>query len=376
MHIPFCACKCAYCDFLSYGIKNVTEDIIRRYVDALCQEIAILVPDRLKLSSVFIGGGTPSILPIDCIGQIMRTIANHYDIYNAEITMETNPGTLTKDGLYSYRDAGINRLSIGIQSLNDQILHAIIRIHSAEQGIEAVKLAQEAGFDNLNVDLMTGLPGQTKEILLKTLQNITELNVQHISLYSLIVEENTPLNGWVEQGKIYLPDDEKVVEMQRMAIQFLQDHGFLRYEISNFAKEGFQCTHNLQYWQCQPYLAAGLGACSARYSDDGDLVRYRNETDLFTYIRAVEDGYPVSELEERVDLGGQMFEFMMLGLRLCKGVSKEEFQKRFGADIYTRYAGAIDRNIQSGLLQQRDGQISLTEEGLLLQNRVLLDFME
>lgn len=372
IHIPFCMQKCRYCDFLSFSADGCAVDA---YIEALVGEIA-LKSDPRPVTSLFIGGGTPSILPGGAIERILHCVHKHLTILqDAEITIEANPGTLTREKLREYRKAGCNRLSIGAQSTHDQLLARIGRIHTAKSFFESFSFARAAGFDNINVDLMHGLPSQSVEQHLMTLQAAAQLEIEHISDYALIVEEGTPLFDAVERGEETLPSQESEYEMERLGMELLHSFGYERYEVSNFAKEGRRCAHNVNYWLCGEYLAAGLGA-SAALKVDGQLMRYKNLSDMNAYISAVGKGdLPVGETQA-IEKNEEMFEVVMLGLRLCEGVEIAAFEQRFAKDIRARFGNAIRSCEQNGLLVIENGFLKLTQRGMEIQNTVLLKFME
>lgn len=343
IHIPFCVRKCGYCDFLSAPADEKARD---RYVQALLMEIeryrGTETADR-KIKTLYIGGGTPSILSVnqlDCIMQKIKCTFNFYD--DIEASMEMNPGTASKEKCRALYQMGINRLSIGLQSTNDKELKTLGRIHSYEDFLNTYTWCREAGFQNINVDLMAALPYQTVESYTTGLRKIIRLAPEHISAYSLILEEGTPFYQKYNSGCYPLPDEEQERLMYRETEQILAQAGYERYEISNYAKKGYACRHNLVYWQGGDYLGLGLGSSS--YMDD---VRFHNTTDLDTYVN---QGAYVEDREE-LSVQAKMEEFMFLGLRVMAGVSGTEFEKRFGKTMEDVYGDVLRKHEEEGLLQ-------------------------
>lgn len=343
IHIPFCVRKCGYCDFLSAPADEKARD---RYVQALLMEIeryrGTETADR-KIKTLYIGGGTPSILSVnqlDCIIQKIKCTFNFYD--DIEASMEMNPGTASKEKCRALYQMGINRLSIGLQSTNDKELKTLGRIHSYEDFLNTYTWCREAGFQNINVDLMAALPYQTVESYTTGLRKIIRLAPEHISAYSLILEEGTPFYQKYNSGCYPLPDEEQERLMYRETEQILAQAGYERYEISNYAKKGYACRHNLVYWQGGDYLGLGLGSSS--YMDG---VRFHNTTDLNTYVN---QGAYVEDREE-LSVQAKMEEFMFLGLRVMAGVSGTEFEKRFGKTMEDVYGDVLRKHEEEGLLQ-------------------------
>ncbi|MDD4312453.1 MAG: radical SAM family heme chaperone HemW, partial [Eubacteriales bacterium] len=330
LHIPFCVRKCAYCDFVSFPEGSVPE----AYVGALIREIELVSSGGsypAAFDTVFFGGGTPSLLTGDQMRRIMTALRERFDIRaNAELSMESNPGTVTPEKLAAYREAGINRLSIGLQSTHDALLQSIGRIHSFAQFEETLHRARAAGFDNINVDLMHGLPNQTIEQYLDSLKTVCDLGVQHISAYSLILEEHTPLYLRVERGETTVPDEDIVADMQDAGIDYLEMRGYHRYEISNFAREGYECRHNLNYWLNGEYL--GFGVAAHGVVRQKHWTRTANVDSLEEYDRLIARGK--RPLSETIPLAprDEMFECVMLGLRLVRGIDRAVFLTRFGLD--------------------------------------------
>lgn len=386
IHIPFCVRKCGYCDFLSAPADEKARD---RYVQALLMEIeryqGTETADR-KIKTLYIGGGTPSILSVDQLDCIMQKIKYTFNFCDdIEASMEMNPGTASKEKCRALYQMGINRLSIGLQSTNDMELKTLGRIHSYEDFINTYTWCREAGFQNINVDLMAALPYQTVESYTTGLRKIIRLAPEHISAYSLILEEGTPFYQKYNSGCYPLPDEEQERLMYRETEQILAQAGYERYEISNYAKKGYACRHNLVYWQGGDYLGLGLGSSS--YMDG---VRFHNTTDFNTYVN---QGAYVEDREE-LSVQAKMEEFMFLGLRVMAGVSGTEFEKRFGKTMEDVYGDVLRKHEEEGLLQierKEDRKeavaaepakgktniekVMLTTKGVDVSNYVFADFL-
>ena len=373
VHIPFCVKKCSYCDFLS---APATEQTKEAYMAALFAEIggrAKDYKDRI-VTSVFIGGGTPSLLSGDSIRQLMEHIREGFSLApDAEITMEVNPGTVTTEKLTAFYGAGINRLSIGMQSAQEQELKILGRIHDFDGFCQVYREAVEAGFTNINVDVMSGLPGQTLASYKDTLEKVLRLEPmpQHISAYSLIVEEGTPFAAMADRGELPLPEEDTERAMYEETIEVLAGYGFHRYEISNYALDGYECRHNVGYWIRRDYLGFGIGAASLI-----DNVRFQNGRDLNAYL-----AHPLACREEQQPLTTQeqMEETMFLGLRLIRGVSYPEFARCYGQTLEEVYGEVIARNEADGLLTVREDEtgrrLMLTGRGLDVSNYVMAQFL-
>ena len=373
IHIPFCVQKCKYCDFLSAPADDTAK---KRYADALCKEITgykELTKDY-ELATIYFGGGTPSILDVSLTEQILDTVRNCFAVKQAaEITLEVNPGTASLEKLKRYIELGINRLSIGVQSAKEKELALLGRIHTFEEAKQTVLWAREAGFTNISLDLMSALPNQSLEDYKENVEAVLALNPEHISSYSLIVEEGTPFYGQYAEGapkESELPDEETDRAMYAYTKERLVQAGYHRYEISNYAKPGFESRHNSSYWVGTEYLGVGLGASSLFTN-----ARYHNETDLLTYMEEMEAGKDVRREIERLVPEEQMEEFMILGLRMMRGVSRAEFQKRFGTPIETVYGSALKKLERQGLLALEGDTISLTDTGIDVSNQVFVEFV-
>ncbi|PKO05660.1 MAG: coproporphyrinogen III oxidase [Chloroflexi bacterium HGW-Chloroflexi-3] len=385
LHIPFCQKRCSYCDFNTFSGLN---HLIPAYIHQLKKEISYYgkkFSKELPVKTIFFGGGTPTLMEGKLFKSLMEEIFDNFRILpNAEISLEANPGTVTLEYLQNLLGIGFNRISFGLQTSNPVYLELLGRIHDHYQSIQAIQWAKQAGFRNINLDLIYGLPGQTVDDWKKTLENGLNLSTQHISLYALGIEENTPLHDWVEKGMVENPDSDLAAEMYELADQLLLENGLECYEISNYYKvdENFdyRCQHNLQYWRNQPYL--GLGAGAHGYSND---VRYENVNGIMEYINLQKDANlssalksPVVKVLTEIDLFTAMQETMMVGLRLVsEGVSILEFTKRFSASPLEIFAKEIDLLVNNHLLEIVDGDIiRLTKNARLLGNQVFLQFVD
>ncbi len=368
IHIPFCIRKCNYCDFLSAPADEETK---RNYVSTLIREIQQSSCDDVLVDTIFIGGGTPSILEAEQMEEILASVRENFHICeNAEITIECNPGTVTEEKLLTYKKCGVNRISFGLQSANDEELRSLGRIHSYEEFLESYELARKCGFDNINIDLMSALPGQTVESYEDTVQKILALNPEHISAYSLIIEEGTALKQQLDRdGYDCLPSEDDERSMYYRTEQLLKDAGYHRYEISNYAKDGFSCRHNIGYWKRKEYLGLGLGAASLIGN-----IRYNNTNDFKTYVNA-QDFEVVRVNREELSLKDQMAEFMFLGLRMMEGISIEEFRTTFQTDLYDVYGDVIHKFIKQELLVDNKERIYLTPKGIDVSNYVMSEFL-
>ena len=375
LHIPFCVKKCAYCDFLSMPAES---DVRGAYIEKLKSEIRLRGPAcrDWEVVSVFIGGGTPSILYGRQIEDVMRSVREYFNLRpDAEITVECNPGTLTEDKLESYRRAGVNRLSIGLQSASEKELKLLGRIHTYADFLESYECARNCGFSNINVDLMSGLPGQSTRSWEQTLRKVAMLKPEHISAYSLIIEEGTPFYGIYgyddetrKKGEkpLFLPSEEDEREMYHFTRDFLAGKGYARYEISNYAKPGRECIHNIGYWTRREYLGMGLGAASLMNNR-----RFSNERNLEAYMKGNFDSVDVEKLSNE----DQMEEFMFLGLRMTGGIRKSDFLKNFFLPISYVYGDVIQKLEKEGLLEENAERIWMTERGTDLGNYVFAAFM-
>ncbi len=364
VHVPFCASKCAYCDFASYAGREAD---IPRYVDAVIREIVRRGAEtgHPRADTVFLGGGTPSLLDERQITRILDALHGAFPIEEgAEITCECNPGTLTARLAHALRKAGVNRLSIGAQARQARLLRLLGRIHDWQGVVASVETARQAGFDNINLDLMFGLPSQSVLDFRETLQAAIALSPTHLSCYGLIVEEGTPLCRDIAEGKLALPDEEAEREMYELARHTLAADGFDQYEISNFARPGHACRHNLGCWTRVPYLGFGCAAHSFF-----EQCRTMNPSRIDAYLAGDEPK------TERISREEARFESMMLGLRLTRGVKNEDFADMHGMSIREAFGEKLDALINGGLLQWHEGALRLTRLGMDLQNSVLVELM-
>lgn len=378
IHIPFCVRKCLYCDFLS---MPAPETVRARYMEALGEEMAAEAARyrAYRVSTVFVGGGTPSVLSAAQLTDIFSCLRAHYAMEaEAEITIEMNPGTVTEEKLAACREAGVNRISLGLQSADNRELKRIGRTHTWEDFLEAYRMCAAAGFANLNVDLISALPGQTRESWRRTLQTAVSLRPvpAHISAYSLIIEEGTPFyalygpdSGGCAAGGIWpLPDEDTDRDMYADTGRILAAAGYGRYEISNYALPGRACRHNRMYWERGDYAGFGLGAASM-----ADNRRWSNVRDMAAYLSLPADGKK-TEIH-RLSLPEQMEETMFLGLRMTRGVSRERFAHIFDRDMDTVYGPVLERYTAMGMLESYGGHVRLTDRGIDVSNRILADFL-
>ena len=388
VHIPFCAVKCKYCDFLSFDGESY--GTMLRYVDCLCQEIKLYTPiaDEYIVRSIFFGGGTPSLLDESLITNIMAFIRKTFQVEpDAEVTIEANPGTLRHQKLNGYKAAGINRISIGLQSADDDMLRRLGRLHNYDQFVASFKAARRAGFKNINVDVMSGLPGQTIHSYVDTLSRVIDFGPEHISAYSLSIEEGTP---FANDPSVLadLPPEMIDRRMYEITKKLMMANGYDRYEISNYARSGYECRHNMVYWTGGEYIGLGLGASSyfkgKRYNNIRDIFKYismfERVSDLYIQNDNLEKLYndTVSELRENVTpvyIDSRMEEFMFLGLRMTCGISREDFKERFNKDIYEVYGTVLNNYIAQGLMGQYEDRLFLTDSGIDVSNVILADFI-
>ena len=414
IHIPFCVKKCAYCDFLSFAADEATKE---KYVTALCEEIRANKEnvEEYMVETVYFGGGTPSVLAVEQLETIFGAILETFEVRGfaqdgqgkkakkksrfgkcrqeeaeeketpemrlqrvmngelAEVTIEVNPGTADKEKFAALYEMGFNRLSMGLQSAVASELSCLGRIHTKEQFAECVKAAREAGFRNISGDLMSGLPGQTEETLTESIRFLLAQQPEHISVYSLQIEDGTEFaKRYGEEGpeKEKLPGEDTDRAMYELTGKLLEEAGYGRYEISNYAKEGFESRHNSSYWLGTEYLGLGLGASSLMSN-----ARFHNTTDMEEYISGASDPFSLREDMERLVQKEQMEEFMFLGLRMCRGIEKAEFKRRFKCDIETIYGDVMKRLVSQGVLAEADGRVFLTPRGIDVSNVVLAEFL-
>ncbi len=369
IHIPFCVKKCAYCDFASYEDYDLQE----AYFDALIKEIKQTMAqwNGSEFDTLFLGGGTPSSVKNEFIERVIENVGKCYNIKLSEATMEANPGTVDIEKLQFYSYIGLNRISFGVQSTHDDILIKAGRIHTFSEAKESVELAHKAGFSNVSVDLMSGLPGQTKEHLLNSVEQIAKMGLKHVSMYTLKLEEGTPLDSAVSAGRVTLPTKDEEYEMSMLAREKLISFGFNRYEISNYSKDGYECAHNLHYWHNDDYLGLGLAASSSK-----DGLRTTNTRDIRKYISKINSGETAYTENSQSSDEEYAFETLMLGLRLAEGVNLSKYMARHGIDLAQRFKSEIASILKRKLAVISEGRLRLTDEGMDLQNTVLVELLE
>lgn len=371
IHIPFCVKKCSYCDFVSFCSDEKTWE---QYTNAVVCEIENKkIENPKKVTTIYIGGGTPSLIPENYIVKIINTVKSRFKIEeSAEITIEVNPGTVTEKKLVAYKNVGINRISIGLQSAEDRILKLIGRIHNYQTFLSTYNLTRNIGFENINVDLMLAIPTQTKGELLNTLNKVIELKPNHISLYSLIVEENTEIKKALEVGKLEYVDEKVEREMYWKTKRILEKNGYFHYEISNFAKRGFESKHNMDCWNQEEYIGFGIAAHS--YINNK---RFSNISNLEEYIKNInEENFEKNiELHENQTKQDKMKEYMIIGLRKIGGISISEFERRFRISPLFYFRFEIDKLVKENLLEVDLDYIKLTKKGLDFANIVFEEFI-
>ena len=378
IHIPFCVRKCEYCDFLSGPADAKAR---KKYVEALIKEIKSqgrCISKEEVITSVFMGGGTPSILEGNQIKEIFHALYESFTLAeDAEITMEMNPGTVTEEKLSAIKDAGVNRLSIGLQSANDEELKMLGRIHTYDQFLETYENARKIGFDNINIDLISAIPGQTVESWKRTLIKTAELHPEHLSAYSLIIEEGTPFyekyaeDATLDKNDLPLPDEDTERTIYEITEEILKEYGFHRYEISNYSTKGRECRHNIGYWERVDYLGIGLGSSSLV-----DHCRFHNTEDFKFYIENSEDPEKIREDFQKLPKGEEIEEFMFLGLRMMRGISYSAFEKCFSMTLDDVYGKQIEGMISEGLMKRNGDFLSLTHRGIDVSNQIFVEFME
>ena len=368
IHIPFCVKKCYYCDFVSFTNQNAN---IKKYIQAILKELEQYDLNKYNITTIYIGGGTPSAISSAYIVNILEKIKeklenNNTEWKDIEITIEVNPGTVTKEKLQDYKSVGVNRLSIGLQTTNDNLLKIIGRIHTYEEFLETYKQAEEVGFKNINVDLMIGLPSQTIQDLKDSLNKVIKLEPKHISTYSLILEEDTVLEKLVESGKLILPDEDMERQMYWYVKNTLELNGYNHYEISNFAKEGFESKHNLNCWEQKQYIGLGLAASSyinnERYSNVSDMKKYLNGSG-----KIIEEKQSIEDAEK---------EYMLLGLRKINGVNISKFKEKFACNPLFLFREELNKLVMDKLIAVDTNNIKLTNKGLDFANLVWEEFVD
>lgn len=370
IHIPFCKSKCAYCDFNSYQGKEYLQEA---YFKALKREMTgfLCHAEKKIITSVFFGGGTPSYVDYVYITDVLEYLFSNFRIdENVEISIEANPKTVDLKKLLAYKSSGINRLSIGLQSFDDELLKKLGRVHNSEDFLKTLELSHKVGFDNINADLIFGLPMQTMKHWKHTVKNILRQEITHISCYSLKIEEGTPFFDMLQNKEIILPDDELEREMYYLSKKEFEIAGFKHYEISNFAKDGYECKHNIVYWKCRPYIGFGAGAHSYF---DGE--RFNNVHNIEQYIEGITKNGTAKENVQKISQDEAQKEFMMLGFRLVDGISCSEFDRRFHKNIFIQYEKEITELIDKGLINIEGDFIRLSQKGLDFANEVFMEFV-
>lgn len=368
LHIPFCRSKCLYCDFCSF--PHPKEDVVEGYVKRLCRDLEHWAQrcGDYTVDTVYFGGGTPTLLPPDRLSHILETVEGCYKIdTGAEITLECNPATGNADGFSILRKSGFNRISIGLQSAHTDELKRLGRRHDFSQFRNTYEEIRRAGFENVSVDVMFGLPEQSSDRFLSTLEQACALSPEHISAYGLSVEEGTPFSILQSRGQLTLPDEEETRSMYFEGVRLLDSHGYVQYEISNFAKAGYQSRHNLKYWSCEEYLGFGPAA----YSDFcGE--RFGNSRDLFAYI----EGKDIVAERDAISHTERMNEYVMLRMRLCEGVSAKDFETRFGRSFEDLFGARLSRYQKGGFVKKTDDGYAFTLEGMYVSNAILSEVLD
>lgn len=364
-HIPFCIKKCDYCDFLSGPATRAGQEA---YIYALLREMkAVSAIEKRTVDTVFIGGGTPSVPECGIMEKLLQGIGKNFQLAaDAEVTIEANPGTLTPEKLALYRRYGINRISIGLQSPENQELRALGRIHNYQQFLESYHMAREAGFSNINIDLMFAIPGQTGEAWRAHLRQVAELKPEHISAYSLIIEEGTPF----AECELDLPDEDTEYQMYEDTAGILAEYGYQQYEISNYAKDGYACRHNIGYWKRTEYLGLGLGA-SSLYGEN----RFSNTRDMQEYLGFSGNTERIRKDVLKLSLKDQIEEFMYLGLRMTEGISEIDFEQNFGQKLENIYGSVLQKYKETGFLEKTGVNWRFTRKGIHVSNHILAEFL-
>lgn len=377
IHIPFCEKKCNYCDFVSF---HASYDVVDKYINKLLSEIESkkYLANDYQISSIYIGGGTPSFIDQKYISFIMESIRNNYNVVaNAEISIEVNPNSVTEDKIKAYFNAGINRLSIGLQSTNDDELKTLGRVHTYSDFLNAYNLAVHGGFKNINVDLINSIPGQTPESYKKSLKQVLMLNIKHISIYNLIIEDHTPFKTMLANNEIQLPLENDILAMDKITKELTEYYRLRKYEISNYAKEGFECRHNLGYWSDVPYIGFGLN--SASYIND---TRFKNKTKLKDYMSLDYTKYVISPNQNEyydevklVDTKNHINEYVMLGFRKTSGININDFYRTFNQKFEDLFGTGMKIYQGMGMINKIDDNYFMTEEGLNVSNSILSDLL-
>ncbi len=366
LHIPFCKSRCSYCDFATDVYRS--DDAVERYVTALCDEVPGSTSSDVKADTIYFGGGTPSLLSPQQVEKILSQVNSYFDISPAaEITMEMNPATVTPETLAGYRSLGVNRASFGVQTFDDRELKLLARGHDANDARTTFRILRDAGFENISFDLIAGLPGQTFKGWRRNLEESIAMQPEHMSLYLLEIHEGTPLAEQVRSGRRPLPDEDLAAEMYEIMLDTLSSAGYEQYEISNFAKPGFESRHNSKYWRLEPVYGFGVSA----HSFDG-YQRYSNERDTAQYVKRMEDYMGAEVSRELIDTAS---EFIFLGLRLNEGIELNEYRIQFGTSLVDKYAREISGLLEKELIKLSDDRLTLTRKGMLFSNEVFAEFV-
>lgn len=372
IHIPFCKQKCNYCDFYSLKWDDESEN---KFIEAIINEIKNYkkqLSSNYKANTIFFGGGTPTIVKPENLKKIMDCLNEIIEIdKNSEISMESNPNTLTSEKLKAYKQIGINRLSIGIQSLNDEILKSIGRIHNSNEALLGIERAQKSGFDNINTDIMFNIPEQSIKDIEDTVSRIIEKGVKHISFYSLKLEKGTPMFIMEKNHKIIMPDEDIEREMYYLGRRVMERNDLFQYEISNFAEKGFECKHNLKYWNQEEYI--GLGPSAHSFLNN---TRYSNPSNLKLYCESIQSNKLERLIQEELSDDDLMFEYIMLRLRLTEGLNVNEFKNKFSTDFNEMYSMQINYLVKNELIVFKNDYICLTKKGMDVSNYVIQEFMQ
>lgn len=368
VHFPFCASKCKYCNFNSYSDKNGLQ---LKYFQALLKELLMYKAKDIEIDTIFIGGGTPSIMFNGCISTLLSEVRKNFKVSeDAEITIEANPNSIDKNKTIEWKESGVNRVSIGLQSINANLLKLIGRPHTKQDYLRAYEDVVSAGITNINTDCLIGLPRQKQSDIKKMLGFLLKLKLTHLSVYSLILEEDTPLHKLVTSGQLKLPKEEKTLGMYKYTHKFLQENGFKRYEVSNFATNGHECKHNLHTWQMHEYIGIGAGAYGFL---DGS--RYGNVEQIEDYISAVSTGNKPIKTEEKVSSTELFEETIMLGLRTKYGVNLKEIKEKYNVDLYETKKNEINSFLKMGVIEIKNDNLVLTDEGYPILNKIILELV-
>lgn len=368
IHFPFCVSKCIYCNFNSYANKN---DMQIKYFSSLIKEISMYGDKGLEIDTIYLGGGTPSIMFDGCVSTILSEVRKHFNVLdNAEITIEANPNSITNSKLSEWKESGVNRLSIGLQSSNEKILKLIGRPHTRLDYVNVVDMAHSIGFNNINTDMLIGLPRQKLSDVRRTLDLIIKCNCTHVSVYSLILEEDTPIYDMVKSGQLSLPKEEKTLGMYNFAYKYLKEKGFERYEVSNFAQPNCECLHNMHTWQMHEYIGLGAGA-NGYYNG----IRYGNVESIEDYIGAITKNKKPIEFTESISGKEQFEETIMLGLRMKSGVNILDIKTKFGVDLRVQKAGVLRNLMEWGFINIDGDNLYATELGFTVLNKIILELV-